>query len=187
MVYDDENSGGQIVLDEPRQDPIALLEKDQDEFLRLCVALEEIADALPGNVDFAKAEAAMLLLRDGFASHVSVQEELLFPLIRRRSAASDNIGAVLGQFEYEHAVDLGLAVEVAEALSALIDRRGAANPEMLGYLLRCFFEGYRRHAAWERHVLYPICRHRLTAEDGVELSLRLASTPRYTFGPRLLS
>jgi hypothetical protein len=56
---------------------------------------------------------------------------------------------------------------------------------MLGYLLRCFFEGYRRHAAWEKLVIYAICRNRLTADDRVDLTLRLASVARFTFGPNL--
>ena len=73
MVYDDENSGRLAVAE--GGDPIAILERDQDEYLKLCHALEEVADALPGNVDFIKAEAAVLLLRDGFANHVSAQEE----------------------------------------------------------------------------------------------------------------
>ena len=188
MVYDGDNSNRRIVLERvAMRDPIAVLENDQEEYLKLCIALEEIADALPGNVDFAKAEAAVLLLRDGFANHVSAQEELLFPILRRRAIASDHIDALLGQIEYEHAVDQGLAVEVAETLADLIEQRRAAKPEMLGYLLRCFFEGYRRHAAWEKHVIYVICRNRLTADDCVDLTLRLASAARFTFGPNLMS
>ena len=33
--------------------------------------------------------------------------------------------------------------------------------EALGYLLRSFFENYRRHSAWERTALYPIVRTHL--------------------------
>ncbi len=182
MVYDDENSGRLAVAESDASgDPIAILERDQDEYLKLCHALEEVADALPGNVDFIKAEAAVLLLRDGFANHVSAQEEVLFPALRRRAAPGDRIDVLLGQAEYEHAVDQGLAVEVSEALASLIDQRHTANPEMVGYLLRCFFEGYRRHAAWERNVIYVICRQRLTEDDCAELALRLAGGSRFTF------
>ena len=179
MVYDDENSGRLAVAE--GGDPIAILERDQDEYLKLCHALEEVADALPGNVDFIKAEAAVLLLRDGFANHVSAQEEVLFPALRRRAAPGDRIDVLLGQAEYEHAVDQGLAVEVSEALASLIEQRHTANPEMVGYLLRCFFEGYRRHAAWERNVINVICRQRLTEDDCAELALRLAGGSRFTF------
>ena len=36
-----------------------------------------------------------------------------------------------------------------------------AGLEALGYLLRSFFENYRRHSTWERTTLYPIVRKHL--------------------------
>lgn len=170
------------------QDPIAILENEQEEYLKLCMALEEIADTLPGNVDFAKAEAAAILLRDGFACHISSQQDFLFPLLRQRTKDAEEAKAVevlLTQLEYEHAIDQGLAVEVTEALNELIENRSTVNPEMVGYLLRCFFEGYRRHSAWEKHVLFDICRNCLTAQDRIDLTLRLTSSARFTFAPRI--
>lgn len=162
-------------------DPIAIMANEQEEYLALCVTLEEIADSLPGNVDFTKAAAAALLLGAGFASHVYCQQDLLFPLLHERALPSDNIDVLLSQLKAEHAADMGLVVEVSEALHDLIGQRRADNPDMLGYLLRCFFESYRRHAAWEKHTLYNICRERLTAEDKINLTLRLASVARFSF------
>lgn len=162
-------------------DPIAILEREQEEYLKLCAALEEIADALPGNVDFAVAETAVTLLRDGFACHISSQQDFLFPMLRQRVTSKPDLEVVLAQLEYEHAVDQGLAVEVSEALGELVEHRNTANPEMIGYLLRCFFEGYRRHSAWERLVLFNICRECLTAQDQTDLALRLNSLPRPAF------
>lgn len=166
------------------QDPIAILEKEQEEYLKLCVALEEIADALPGNVDYATAEVAATMLRDGFACHIAAHQEFLFPLLRSRAKDIASVEVFLTQLEYEHAVDQGLAVEVSEALGELVEHRNSANPDMVGYLLRCFFEGYRRHCAWERHVLFNICRESLTAQDQIDLTLRLNSVARHTFAPR---
>ena len=156
-------------------DPIAIFEDEQEEYLKLCTALEEIADSLLGNIDFIIAEEAVSLLREGFANHIFCQQELLFPLIRKRAEPLDNIDVLLSQLEYEHAVDQGLAVEVSEALADLVEQRRVENPEMLGYLLRCFFEGYRRHSSWEKNVIYPICRKRLTKEDSSDLAQCLAS------------
>lgn len=167
-----------------KQNPIAILESEQEEYLKLCTALEEIADALPGNVDFAKAEAAATLLRDGFSRHISSQQDFLFPLLRQRSTNTEAVEVLLTQLEYEHAVDQGLAVEVAEVLIELVKHRNIANPEMVGYLLRCFFEGYRRHSAWERHILFNICRECLTAQDRIDLTLRLNTVARHAFALR---
>ena len=44
-----------------------------------------------------------------------------------------------------------------------------ANPEMVGYMLRSFFESYRRHMALEERLLFPLARARLTPEDLREL------------------
>lgn len=167
------------------QDPVVIFENEQEEFLKLCMALEEIADALPDNVDFWKVEAALTLLRDGFRSHITSQEDILFPLLRKRIQEDNNIEDCLAQLEYEHAVDQGLSVEVSEALGDLIGQRRAENPERLGYLLRCFFEGYRRHCAWEKLIVFPICRKMLTAEDRANLAARLANLAHFVFGARL--
>jgi hemerythrin-like domain-containing protein len=167
-------------------DPIAIFENEQEEFLELCTALEQVADALPGNIDHFQVYAAIPFLRNGFAELVALQEKVLFAALRRRAILTDNVDGILAQMEREHASDQGLAIEVAEALGELRHGRRPDNPEMLGYLLRCFFEGQRRHAAWERLVLYPLCRERLTSEDVIELTQRLACTPRFVFKPCLL-
>ena len=43
------------------------------------------------------------------------------------------------------------------------------NPNMVGYMLRSFFESYRRHIHWENAVVLPLARSRLTEEDVEEL------------------
>jgi hemerythrin-like domain-containing protein len=40
---------------------------------------------------------------------------------------------------------------------------------MVGYMLRSFFESYRRHIHWESAVVLPWARSRLTEEDMEEL------------------
>jgi hemerythrin-like domain-containing protein len=162
-------------------DPFAIFENEQEEFLKLCTALEEVADTLPGNIDHFQVYAVIPFLRNGFAELVALQEKVLFAVLRRRAAHATDVEAVLTQLEREHASDQGLAIEVAEALGGLHRGRRPENPEMLGYLLRCFFEGQRRHAAWEKLALYPLCRRWLAAGDVVELAQRLACTPRFVF------
>ena len=44
------------------------------------------------------------------------------------------------------------------------------NPDMLGYMLRGFFETQRRHVAWENAVVMPLAYARLTQDDLRELS-----------------
>ncbi|MEJ2124888.1 MAG: hypothetical protein P8Y47_08780 [Alphaproteobacteria bacterium] len=162
-------------------DPIAIIENEQMEFLKLCTALEMIADALPRNIDLFQVNRATLFLRNSFADLVAAQEAFLFAPLRRRTKAGDECKVLLSQIELEHIADKELAIEVADALEEVSNKGYASNPEMLGYLLRCFFEGQRRHAAWERLIVYPLCRLRLTAADLVVLSQRLGEKPRIVF------
>jgi hemerythrin-like domain-containing protein len=162
-------------------DPIAIIENEQMEFLKLCTALETIADALPRNIDLYQVNVATLFLRNSFADLLAVQEALLFVPLRQRTMAGDDCEAILSQIEREHVADRELAIEVADALEEVNTRGFVANPEMLGYLLRCFFEGQRRHAAWEQLIVYPLCRLRLTDADLAGITLRLGEKPRYVF------
>jgi len=86
--------------------------------------------------------------------HHREEEEALFPL-------------------EEHASDEGFAEELVDILERLEQGEPADNPNMLGYMLRGFFENYRRHIHWENTVLIPLARRRLTAADVRELLERM--------------
>ena len=45
---------------------------------------------------------------------------------------------------------------------------------MVGYMLRSFFESYRRHIHWENAVVLPLARARLTREDIEELGAAMS-------------
>ena len=45
---------------------------------------------------------------------------------------------------------------------------------MVGYMLRSFFESYRRHIHWENVVVLPLARARLTREDIEELGAAMS-------------
>jgi hemerythrin-like domain-containing protein len=56
-----------------------------------------------------------------------------------------------------------------ESLDALSRGARLKNPDMVGYMLRSFFESYRRHIHWENAVVLPLARSRLSAEDLLRL------------------
>ncbi len=134
---------------------LALLERDQMRLLRLCAALETIADGLPGACRCRKTARVLAFLDQAFARHVFLHEKCLFPLVRSLAEKKGPEELVLRQLEFEHAADRGLVVEIA---SAFMSERAQPEAPALGYLLRAFFENYRRHCVWERSVLYPIAR-----------------------------
>lgn len=159
-------------------DPIAVIEEEHAVQLELCSVLEFLADSLPNAVDPRLASLAVTILRNGLKQHTSLEEEGLFPLLRRRIGGTAHLLAMLDQLTAEHEADEGLAIEIADALDEIVAERPTENPEMLGYMLRGFFENQRRHIEWENNVVLPLARNVLNADDLGELQARIMATKR---------
>jgi hemerythrin-like domain-containing protein len=99
----------------------------------------------------------------------------LFPLLRGRATEADAIGPILDRLAEEHESDTDFAAEIVETLDAMARHGRVANPEMLGYMLRGFFERYRRHVHWENTLVMPLVRRRLTEDDLANLAAIMAS------------
>ena len=140
---------------------LTLLERDHMRLLRLCAGLEKIADGLPGTGHQARTGKVLAFLEAAFARHVFLHEKCLFPLIRSLEEKNEPVELMLRELEFEHSADRGLIVEILSAYMGRDSRN--AGLEALGYLLRSFFENYRRHSAWERTTLYPIVRAHLVS------------------------
>ncbi len=146
--------------------------------VEMCDAMERIADGLPDEVDRRLcAQVASCLLFD-LPLHHHDEEEGLFPLLRARAKPEDGVDKILERLASEHSSDNDFASEIAEALETLGQGGRPANPEMLGYMLRGFFERYRRHVHWENQLVMPLARLRLTREDLAELQSRMNENRR---------
>ncbi len=159
-------------------DPLALVEEDHALQLELCGLLEHLADCLPECIHGAVALSAAAILRQALGPHLQLQEEMLFPLLRRRAGADSALMAIVSQLEAEHAADEMLAHELADELQLMGQSGRARNPEMLGYMLRGFFERLRRHIAWETRLLLPSVRRILTHADIARLQDRIVASTR---------
>lgn len=119
--------------------------------LRLCDALEAIADDLPSRVDpllcLDVASSLVPMLR---ASH-RFEEEVVFPAFARTETEE----RIVARLRAEHLEDECLAEDLSEALLARGHGGEIANPEAFGYMLRALFEALRRHIAFERDHLLP--------------------------------
>ncbi len=146
-------------------DPFDLLLRDHETQWRMCGWLEEIADGLPGNAPPALCRKAALCLRQDMPLHHRQEEEALFPLLLARVEPADMAHDIIGRLREEHVNDLGFAEEVVDILLRMEAGEAVDNPDMLGYMLRGFFENYRRHIHWENTILIPLARKRLTDED----------------------
>lgn len=145
--------------------PLDIIEHAHAVHMQLCDSLEKIADGLPGDIDRRLCARVAANLQYDLPLHHRDEEAGLFPLLRTRAKPGDRIEAILERLEREHEADTGFAGELAESLDSLGRGLPVANPEMVGYMLRGFFECYRRHVHWETVLVMPVARLRLTGSD----------------------
>jgi hypothetical protein len=156
-----------------RRDPFSYLDYDQSAQRALADLLEDIADSLPDCVNRAAAALAAAQLRAVPARHKAIEEQALFPVLEA-CCPDGEITRTLAVARREHEDSAGHAVELAEALDALAEHGYAANPESLGFMLRAFFDGLRRHMDWVDAAIMPRARKALSAKDVAAFGARLA-------------
>lgn len=146
-------------------DPIGLIAEEHALQRELCDLLEAVADGLPHSFDKALAVIAVSILEGSVPRHMRLEEEALFPALRDRVASDHPLHAALGCLQEEHERDGAMLVELTDALKSAAQQGSVSNPDMLGYMLRGYFDSQRRHIAWEDRVVLPIARQVLTAGD----------------------
>lgn len=136
----------------PDGEMIAWLRIAHSEQLSLCDELEEIADSLPANVNRQKCIYAAKALVPMIRALHRYEETVLFPRVQGKNGIDED-DETLTRLRYEHLEDEGYAEELTETLLKLASNE-PVNMEAVGYMLRGFFEGLRRHIAFERmHLL----------------------------------
>lgn len=132
------------------------LEANHLEQLALCARLEEVADDLP---EVADTQMCLHLARRVLPlvkrAH-EYEENTLFPLLQAAEAKGGPLAQTIERLRYEHWEDEAYADEVSDGLISFVTDRASSNPETLAYMLRGFFEGLRRHIAFEREYIVPI-------------------------------
>lgn len=155
MINDTNTTAKQLAGDsllQPCQRSLAWLHQAHDEQLSLCRELEEIADSLPGNINRQKCIYAAKALGPLIKGVHHYEETVLFPWLETGSQDAQHMRETLDRLKFEHCEDECFAEELTDALLKL----GSGNPvnmEAVGYMLRGFFEGMRRHIAFEREYL----------------------------------
>jgi hemerythrin-like domain-containing protein len=132
-----------------------------DRKLKLCQAIEAIADGLPSAVDRLQclqvANQLVPLLRE---TH-RYEEENVFPVFER-AGGRDALAtaASIRRLKAEHVEDECAAQDLTEVLLEIGHGGTIQNPEALGFMLRAFFEPIRRHIAFEREHVVPVVARR---------------------------
>ncbi len=151
-------------------DPLDFILKEHVSHQKLCDLLEEIADVLPAGVDREKARRAANALKYELPLHHQIEEQALFPMLVKYADCEDNAGEIVTRLNEEHVVDESFAEELIEFLEQLAQGKRLEDANMFGYMLRGFFENYRRHILWENNVVLPLARRRLSADGLSELA-----------------
>ncbi|MBY0561262.1 hemerythrin domain-containing protein [Hyphomicrobium sp.] len=145
--------------------PLEIIQEEHALQLELCALLESIADNLPAKLEPALAVIAISILKGSVKAHTKFEEDALFPILRGRLSSNDTVLQALAGLSLQHECDEDIADELVEALTDALQNSAPQNPEMLGYILRGYFESQRRHIAWEESIVLPAARRALTVED----------------------
>ena len=146
---DDESTSTQMVL--------STLNLQLKKMLALCDCLEKIADDLPANFDRQHCLAVSRSLVPMVKQAHAFEEQVLFPIILKLRKSDETIKPIFERLQWEHIEDEDYGAEVSEALIDLV-AGSLTNIEKLSYMLRGFFEGMRRHIAFEREHILPLLR-----------------------------
>ncbi|MBV2184126.1 MAG: hemerythrin domain-containing protein [Rhizobium sp.] len=155
MSNEPKETANQSLLDdalEPCQHSLAWLRQTHEEQLALCGELEEIADSLPANINRQKCIYAAKALGPLIKGAHHYEESILFPWLETGGSAPQHVRETLDRLKFEHCEDECFAEELTDALLKL-GSGSPVNMEAVGYMLRGFFEGLRRHIAFEREYL----------------------------------
>ena len=96
---------------------LVLLERDRRRLLRLCAALEKLADGLPRSCLGGRTARLLSFLNKAYDRHIFLYEKCLFPLVKSIAGPKVAIAPILAQLEYEHASDHGSVHEIKFGVS----------------------------------------------------------------------
>jgi|JI10StandDraft_1071094.scaffolds.fasta_scaffold08038_4 hemerythrin-like domain-containing protein len=123
---------------------------------RFCDRLETIADLLPDGVDSRDC----LLMAQNIVPLVKraheFEEGQVYPLLLSQPGISPQMKETLERLRFEHLGDEEFASDLCLSLRQFVTARENCNVESLAWMLRGFFEGLRRHIAFEREHLLPL-------------------------------
>lgn len=145
--------------------PLTLFAGTVGERETLCDQLEAIADSLPNSLDRAAILSAARFLCHKVPAYHRDERDCLFPMLERRAPQSFGMNRIADMMQNCQVDDEDYALELADMLETLVEQQPVGNPDATGYMLRGFFQSYRRYLAWHRLTILPLASHVLSAED----------------------
>jgi hemerythrin-like domain-containing protein len=123
---------------------------------QLCSSLEDVADKLPNRVDPVECLKLANNIYPIVKKAHEFEESAIFPILVSRAPDDAHTRSSLDRLRLEHWEDESYAEELHDKLRGFATDRGNCSVEALSWMLRGFFEGVRRHMAFERECLIPL-------------------------------
>jgi hypothetical protein len=134
------------------ESPSAVFEAHLSRLEELCAALEALADSLPARFDSRSGLLLVRGLHPALRRAHRFEEGVVFPTLLARDI---RLAAVFDRLRGEHVEDEDRASELREAVADLARAPSRRDADVVGYMLRGFFSGLRRHLALDRDLLLP--------------------------------
>ncbi len=150
--------------------PLEFIAEDHFREREICAEIDKIAAA--PSYSTADLDQILTFLKETLPLHLRDEEEDLFPLLRRRCAADEEIDQVIDRMLGSHGQASAAIEKVVAVLEAHRDS-GAPLAKAARAELTHFAEHARRHLIVENAIILPIARGSLTASDLKSLSLRM--------------
>ena len=121
----------------------------------LCDDLEAVADSLPISMNVqASLALAQNLLPTIKAAH-EFEENSVYSILDELKPIDRSMREDLERLKFEHWVDEDLAEEILHKLHNYVAEKTPTKAEALSWMLRGFFEGMRRHIAFDLAIVLP--------------------------------
>lgn len=156
------------------RDPLGFIYTEHYRNRIICNTLDSATPARQQTLSIQELDAIVDFYSIDRPLHIADEEELLFPLLRKRCEPSDNLPEILALLEAEHRSDQPLIDSVIEGLASLIKRGAVPDFDLFTAKCRAMCDFQRRHLAWENSVVMPLAKRRLTAPDLVDLGRAMA-------------
>lgn len=154
--------------------PIEVLRADHERQRCFCEELSALVDDMFQSGREKLAASLLRCLLFDVSLNMEDEEELLEPLLRRRSMPHDHLPAMIRSLHNDHNAAARLAGEIAGGLDRLAAGDLPATPLNFIVSSLTLVEKITRHVDWEDENLLPLARSRLTSRDNAALGRAMA-------------
>ncbi len=144
-----------------RRDIIDAMRLIHDRKVAICQELEDIADGLPAAVDALSCLSVATKLLPVLRRAHEYEEKVIFPAYEKL-AVPPGPSASMDRLRAEHISDEYFAADLTAILLTIGHGGPVDHAETFGFMLRGFFDGLRRHVAFEDEHIVPAIRGTLS-------------------------